>query len=74
MDWIASALEILSKWIIGNKNKWGFVLALICCLAWGYVAIDKEVYGLFLAIIPAIVINIRNFIKWNREDQCKPKQ
>ena len=68
MDWIASLLEILGKWVIGNKNKNGFIVASICCLCWIYVAIDKEVYGLFIAIIPALFINIRNYLKWRRDE------
>lgn len=67
MDWLASILEILGKWIVGNKNRNGFLIGIVCCFCWAYVAIDKHVYGLFLAIIPAIVINIRNYIKWGKE-------
>ena len=66
MDWFASSCELIAKWLVGNKNKWNFALQLLSCFAWAFVAINSEVYGLFLVIIPASVMNVVNFIKWTK--------
>lgn len=64
MDWIAAVFELSGAYIIGNKNKLGFILNIIGCSVWIYVSISTKVYGLLLVVVPAIVINIRNYIKW----------
>ena len=66
MDYIAGLLELLGSYLIGNKNKIGFLLNILGCILWIYVAIQTQIYGLLLVVIPAIVINSRNFIKWTR--------
>lgn len=68
MDWIAGFFELLSGWIVGNKNKWGFILAIGCNLCWIlYVFINRQTYGLLLVVIPAVCINTRNFMRWHKE-------
>ena len=70
MDWAAGLLELCGIWIVGNKCKWGFVFNAICCITWIiYVLSTGQTYGLLLVVIPALIINIRNFIKWNREEK-----
>lgn len=70
MDWLAGVLELLGKWVVGNKNKWGHVINISCCIVWIiYVFWQQTAYGLLIVVIPAIIINIRNFIKWNKEEK-----
>ena len=67
LDYIAGAVELLAIWVIGNKNKYGFVLGMICNILWVvYVLTTHKTYGLLSVVIPAFIINIRNFIKWNK--------
>ena len=68
LDWIAAALELAGAWIVGNKNKWGFIVFIACGLCWiAYIIVNQSTYGLLLAIMPMQVINVRNFIKWSRD-------
>lgn len=67
MDWLAAIIELIGGWLLGNKDRLAFVLLLICNILWIYVAITKGVYGLLLVVVPAIIINIRNFMKWGNE-------
>ena len=69
MDWIAGALELLGNYIIGNKSRWGFVINALCCACWvSYVLYVKSAYGLLLVVVPSFIINVRNFVKWTREN------
>jgi len=68
LDWIASSFELSGSWTIGKKRRYGFILNTIGCLLWIFVAINKPVYGLLLVVVPAIIINIRNFILWGKQD------
>jgi len=70
MDWIAAIFELTAGWIVGNKNKNGYLLFIIGGICWLIYSItSRSAYGLFLVICPAIVINIRNYIKWLKEER-----
>ena len=65
MDWVAGILELTGLWKIGSKDRRGFLFNIACGLCWiTYVFTAKSTYGLLVVVVPAIIINIRNFIKW----------
>ena len=69
MDWIAGTLELIALYIIGNKNKYGFLLNLIVGICWiTHVCINKESFGLLIVVVPALFINSRNFLKWKQRN------
>jgi len=67
MDWISGFIELLAKYVVGRKNKWGWVLHLIAGVLWTYIAFSTHIYGLLIITIPAFFLNIWNFIKWSRK-------
>ena len=70
MDWIAAILELTGAYVVGNKNKWGFVLFFITSICWIiYVFTTKSTYGLLIVVIPCMFMNVRNFLKWQREEK-----
>jgi len=70
MDFIAGILELTGLWIVGNKNRLGFIINIVCGLTWiTYVITNQTTYGLLIVVIPALFINTRNFIKWTKEKQ-----
>lgn len=64
MDIFAGIFELIGNYLIGNKNKFGFLINIVSCFIWIYVAIIFHIYGLLIVVVPAIIINIRNFFKW----------
>lgn len=67
MDWLAGILELTGLYIIGNKNKLGFILNILCGICWiSYVLINKHTFGLLIVVVPALIINIRNYGKWSK--------
>ena len=74
MDWIAGIFELCGDWLVGNKWKWGFLIKLIGAIAWLYVAVKNQLWGLLLAIIPALFVNVRNFLKWRQNELAKVKK
>jgi len=72
LDIVAGAIELTGTWVVGNKNKWGYVINFICCILWiTYVLTSKSTYGILFVVVPAMFINVRNFIKWHKEDKKK---
>ena len=70
LDWIAAALELSGVWKVGNKKKIGFILACLCNLTWMIVALitTPKLFGLLALVIILFFLNIRNYIKWRKEE------
>jgi nicotinamide riboside transporter PnuC len=66
MDFLAGACELLGKWIVGNKNRWGFLIQICGSAFWIYVAVTHKLYGLLLVTIGCVVANLRNYRKWGK--------
>ena len=65
MDWIAGILELLGSWIVGNRNRKGFLLNMVCCVCWiSYVVITNSAHGLLVVVVPSLFINVRNYMLW----------
>jgi len=64
IDYVAGLSELTGLWLVGSKKRIGFILNILGCIIWIYVAFSNKIYGLLLVVIPAIIINFRNFKKW----------
>ena len=68
MDIIAGIFELLAIWLVGSKNRFGFIAGLVCNGLWiTYVLKSGQTYGLLIVVIPAIGLNIRGWIKWSQK-------
>lgn len=66
IDFVAGGFELAASYAIGDKKRIGFLLNFVGNAAWIYVALTMKVYGILLVVLPAMVLNIRNFLKWRR--------
>ena len=64
MDWLLSGLAIISLWLIGDKNLWGFVVGLVTQVFWFYYAYTTEQFGLIPGVIIYTLVYLRNLWKW----------
>ena len=67
---VAGILELLSTYIIGNKEKMGWIIEIVVDLIWIYLGwIYKDIRGVWLVCIPDLFISSRNYIKWSKEEK-----
>lgn len=67
MHWLAGIIEIIAKYIVGRKCKWGWIFHIIASILWTIVALQTKVYGLLIVTIPAFFLNFYNFYKWHKK-------
>lgn len=67
MDILAAACELIGAYLIGEKKRIAFIFNIVGCLAWVYVAVTKGIYGLLIVCVSAIIINLKNYIRWRHE-------
>lgn len=67
MDWIGAFLVILSTWMTGKKNKWGWIIGIVSAIIFIRISYVKHIYGMIALDIFLITLNIINFIKWTKK-------
>lgn len=67
VDFAAAIFSLIGLWMLGNKNKYGFIFGLLGTLSW-------TIFNILVCTIPGVISNIifmlvhtRGFIKWLRE-------
>jgi hypothetical protein len=71
-DWLGSALELFGMWKVGNKKRYAFIFSGLGNFCWIlYVYFNQVTYGLLGIVIPALIINIRNYLKWGKPKTSK---
>ena len=69
MPWILSFMGIGRKWLLGEKNRWGWVLGIATQLLWLVWMGKAETWGFLPLFIVGMVMNVRNFRKWTKEEE-----
>ena len=71
---IAGIVELLAAYIIGNKQKIGWLLEIVADIIWIYLGwIHKEIIGVWIICFPDLIISTRNYLKWEKEEKEKTK-
>ena len=66
IDWLAMSLTFVAIYMIGNKQRYGFILMICANAAWLVVGILTRSVALLIANIIFSSMNIRAFIKWSK--------
>ena len=68
-SYLLSIISLVTLWLIGNKNKAGFILGLLNQVLWIWYALMLKQYGLLVGVIAYAAIYIRNLIKWSKDEK-----
>ena len=66
IDILAMLITFTGIYLIGNKKRYGFVIALIGNIIWVALGVWVQSIGLLFANLVIIVLYLRNYIKWKR--------
>lgn len=67
IDWLATACGLLGVYLIGNKNKIGFVLFMIASMSWITFGILTGSVAVIIGSTIFLMMHLRGLLKWNRE-------
>lgn len=73
LDWLAMALSLLSVYLMGNKNRIGFISYMLANALWIYLGTFKmQSFGISIGNVFFLLMNLRGFLKWkNAQDETK---
>jgi hypothetical protein len=67
IDWLATVCGLTGVYLLGNKNKFGFLVFMMASLSW-------VLFGILTNSLPIIIgssifffMHLRGFINWTRE-------
>ncbi|MFM9950641.1 MAG: PnuC protein [Saprospiraceae bacterium] len=72
LDWLAMALSLLAVYLLGSKNKLGFISFSAANLLWiflGFFLMNS--LGIAIGNLVFLIMNIRGFISWNKKIESK---
>jgi len=71
MDWIAMASSLLAVYLIGDKNRFGFLSYIIANSLWIYLGVFKmQSLGISIGNIFFLFMNLRGYLKWKSPAQA----
>lgn len=68
LDWISMALSLLAVYLLGQKNRIGFISFMISNVGWIIIGIWADSYGIIVGNIVFLGLNLRGYFKWQAED------
>jgi nicotinamide riboside transporter PnuC len=69
LDWIAGFLGIWSKWLVGNKNKNGWIINFFAGFVWIGIIYEDRRWGLVLPTVLHSYVAVRNYFMWRRQER-----
>lgn len=70
LDWLAMSLSLLAVWMLGNKNKFGFLVFVAANALWVMLGLTLiHSYGIVVGNLFFLVSNARGFANWWREER-----
>jgi hypothetical protein len=64
-----SGLSVMHTIMLGNKWKIGWLVAVFAQVLWSVYAVVTRQWGFLLSAAVFTPINVRNYVKWNRDDR-----
>jgi len=74
LDWLAMASSLLAVYLIGNKNRIGFISYILANAFWIYLGVFKmQSFGISVGNVFFLMMNLRGFLKWKKDKNITNK-
>ena len=68
LDWLAMAASLFAVYLIGNKNRLGFISYILANVLWIYLGVFKmQSFGISVGNVFFLMMNLRGFLKWKKD-------
>ncbi|HBE82457.1 MAG: nicotinamide mononucleotide transporter [Blastocatellia bacterium] len=69
IDWLATAAGLTGVYLLGNRNRLGFLVMMIASLSWMTVGFLISSIALILGSVVFFTLHVRGFLAWRREER-----
>ncbi len=67
IDWVATMCGLLGVYMLGNRNKIGFIVFMLASMSWVIFGIMTGSVAVIIGSSIFFLMHLRGFLKWNRE-------
>ena len=67
LDWVAMASSLLAVYLLGQKNRLGFVSFWVSNAIWIAVGVLAGSWGIAVGNVVFLGLNVRGFSRWSAE-------
>ncbi|MBX3244628.1 MAG: nicotinamide mononucleotide transporter [Acidobacteria bacterium] len=68
IDWFATACGLAAVFLLGNKNKFGFLVFMMASLSWIAFGIYIGSYAVITGSSIFFIMHLRGFLKWRKDE------
>lgn len=69
LDWAAMTLSLFAVYLLGNKNKLGFISFSVANAIWVFLGFFlMNSLGIGIGNIVFFIMNVRGFFSWNKQN------
>lgn len=68
IDWFATVCGLMAVALLGNKNKFGFLIFMMASLSWVTFGLIVGSYAVVTGSSIFFVMHLRGFLKWRRDE------
>ncbi len=67
IDWVATACGLLGVYLIGNRNKFGFVVFMVASISWIVFGSITGSYAVIIGSTIFLFLHARGLYKWVKQ-------
>lgn len=72
LDWLAMLMSLLAVYLLGNKNRFGFLSFVLANFTWLVLGVFwMQSYGIAIGNFVFLIMNMRGFFAWNIKTEQK---
>ncbi|HEX8264873.1 MAG TPA: nicotinamide mononucleotide transporter [Pyrinomonadaceae bacterium] len=68
IDWLATVCGLSGVYLLGNKNKIGFILFMIASLSWMIFGVLTGSIAMTIGSLIFFTMHLRGFLNWKRTE------
>ncbi|CAN5288345.1 nicotinamide mononucleotide transporter [soil metagenome] len=69
IDWLATACGLAGVFLLGNKNKYGFLVFMMASASWVTFGFLVGSLAVILGSSTFFVMHLRGWLKWRRDER-----
>jgi len=69
IDWFATFCGLTAVFLLGNKNKIGFLIFMMASVSWITFGLYVGSYAIVTGSTIFFIMHLRGFIKWRRDER-----
>lgn len=69
IDWLATFAGLTGVYLIGSKNRYGFLVMMVASLSWMTVGFMIQSYALIIGSLVFFGLHVRGWLKWRRDSR-----